>query len=139
MRVIRSVPVVVLFTKFDALLPVAMGKLPPADRRLPLKDRLSKAEPLIEEIFNKADAWGRLSQRKYAPKSCVKIGGLYNVFPYMLGPILFCMVGMHKSNEGCRNLLEATTTILNGKALQMLLISAQETNIALCVKYAVRE
>ena len=49
------------------------------------------------------------------------------------------MVGMHKSNEGCSNLLKATTTILDGKALQMLLTSAQETNIALCVKYAVRE
>ena len=57
----------------------------------------------------------------------------------MLGPILHCMVGMHKSNEGCSNLLEATMTILDGKALQMLLISAQETNIALCVKYAVQE
>ena len=52
---------------------------------------------------------------------------------------LLCMVGMHKSNEGCCNLLEATTTILDGKALQMLLISAQETNVALCVKYAVQE
>ena len=58
---------------------------------------------------------------------------------YMLGPISLCMVGMHKSNEGSSNLLEATTTILNEKALQMLLISAQEANIALCVRCAVRE
>ncbi|KAI9456417.1 hypothetical protein HD554DRAFT_2030480 [Boletus coccyginus] len=39
-----NVPVVVLFTKFDALLPVALGKLAPADRRLPPQERLSKAE-----------------------------------------------------------------------------------------------
>ncbi|KAF8547760.1 hypothetical protein OG21DRAFT_1489936 [Imleria badia] len=116
-----NVPVVVLFTKFDALLAVALGKLAPADRQLPLQDRLSKAKLLIEEIFNRADAWGRLSQMKHAPKSCVKIGG------------------MHKSNEGCSQLLEVTTIALNEEVLQMLLISAQEVNIALCVKYAVRQ
>ncbi|KAF8549409.1 hypothetical protein OG21DRAFT_1478885 [Imleria badia] len=116
-----NVPVVVLFTKFDALRAVALGKLAPADRRLPLQDRLSKAEPLIEELFNRADVWGRLSRRKHAPKCCVKIAG------------------MHKSNEGCSKLLEATTVVLDEKALQMLLISAQEVNVALCVRYAVRE
>ena len=80
MPVICLVPVVVLFTKFDALLPVALGKLAPADRRLPLQERLSKAEPLIEGIFDRADVWGRLAQLKYAPKSLVKIGGVYYPF-----------------------------------------------------------
>ncbi|KAF8545529.1 hypothetical protein OG21DRAFT_1429121, partial [Imleria badia] len=116
-----NVPVVVLFTKFDALLAVALRKLAPADKRLPLQDRLSKAKLLIEGIFERADAWGCLSQMQHAPKFCVKFGG------------------MHKSNEACSNLLEATTTVLNEKALQMLLISAQEVNVALCVRYAVRE
>ena len=95
MRVICSVPVIVLFTKFDALLPVAMGKLSPADRRLPLQDRVSKAEPLVEEIFNRADAWGRLSQMKHAPKSCVKIGGLYNIFPNICARSHFTLNGRH--------------------------------------------
>ena len=95
MRVICSVPVVVLFTKFDALLPVAMGKLSRADRRLPLQDRVPKAEPLIEEIFNRADAWGRLSQMKHAPKSCVKIGGLYNIFPNICARSHFILNGRH--------------------------------------------
>ncbi|KAF8555080.1 hypothetical protein OG21DRAFT_957184 [Imleria badia] len=108
-----NVPVVVLFTKFDALLPVALGKLVPADRKLPLQDRVSKAGLLIEEIFNRANAWGRLSQMKYPPKCWVKIGG------------------MHKSNEGCSKLLEATTNVLNEEALQILLISAQEMECAI--------
>ncbi|KAI9462108.1 hypothetical protein HD554DRAFT_1475667 [Boletus coccyginus] len=104
-----NVPVVVLFTKFDALLPVALGKLAPADRRLPAQERLSKAEALIEGIFNEADVWGRLGQLTYSPKSCVRIRGA------------------HKSNEGCSKLLETTTAVLGEEALQMLLISAQET------------
>ncbi|KAF8119954.1 hypothetical protein EV363DRAFT_1194050 [Boletus edulis] len=116
-----NVPVVVLFTKFDALLPVALGKLAPADRRLPLQERLLKARPLIEEIFARADVWGRLANMKYAPKSCVRLGG------------------MHKSNEGCNKLLEATTSALNEEALHMLLTSAQEVNMALCVRYAVQD
>ena len=78
------VPVVVLFTKFDALLPVALRKLAPVDRQLPLQERLSKAEPLIEGIFNKANVWSRLAQLKHAPKSFVRLGGLYYVFPMQI-------------------------------------------------------
>ena len=77
---ILLVPVVVLFTKFDALLPVALGKLVPADRRLPLQERLSKARPLVEGIFKRADVWGRLSHLVYPPRSCVQIEGLYCIF-----------------------------------------------------------
>ncbi|KAI9462097.1 hypothetical protein HD554DRAFT_2027746, partial [Boletus coccyginus] len=81
-----NVPVVVLFTKFDALLPVVLGKLAPADRRLPAQERLSKAEGLIEGIFNEADVWGRLGQLTYSPKSCVRIRGMY--YWYILPHIL---------------------------------------------------
>ncbi|KAI9566086.1 hypothetical protein HD554DRAFT_2026150 [Boletus coccyginus] len=81
-----NVPVVVLFTKFDALLPVALGKLAPADRRLPGQELLSKAEALIEGIFNEADVWGRLGQLTYSPKSCVRIRGMY--YWYILPDIL---------------------------------------------------
>ena len=73
---VRPVPVVVLFTKFDALVPVALGKLELADRRLPIQERLLKARSLIEGIFNRADVWGRLSKMTYPPKSCVRIEGL---------------------------------------------------------------
>lgn len=129
-----SVPVVVLFTKFDALVPVAMGKLAPADRQL------SKAKPLIDVIFSRADVWGRLSQMKHAPKSCVRIRGLYYVFSYTYEVLLFIhMLDMHKSNEGCNSLLENTADVLNDRALQMLFVSAQQTNITLCIKHAAQQ
>ena len=63
--VICSVPIIVLFTKFDALLTVAMGKLASADRQLPLSQQRLKAEALIEGIFHEADVPGRLTQTKY--------------------------------------------------------------------------
>ena len=77
----------VLFIKFDALVPIALGKLAPIDRRLPIQERVSKAKSLIEEIFVRADVWGRLSKMTYPPKSCVRIEGLYCVFMYTSG---FC-------------------------------------------------
>ena len=49
------------------------------------------------------------------------------------------MLGMDKSHEGCWRLLEATTLALDQKALQIMLTSAEEVNIALCVRYAVEE
>ena len=137
-----SVPVVVLFTKFDALVPVALGKLAPADRRLPIQERLLKAKPLIEGIFDRADVWGRLSKMAYAPKSCVRIEGLYYIFFDTCWVLLFTnALGMHKPNEGpgCNSLLENTAVILSEETLQMLFVSAQETNIALCIKHAVQQ
>ena len=53
--------------------------------------------------------------------------------------ILSYTLGMDKSSEGCKSLLEHTTNVLDEGALQMLLVSAQETNIGLCIKYAARQ
>ena len=137
-----SVPVVVLFTKFDALVPVALGKLAPADRWLPIQERLLKAKPLVEGIFDRADVWGRLSKMTHPPKSCVRIEGVCDVIFYTYWVLLITnMPGMHKPNGGlgCDSLLENTVVILSEEALQILVVSAQETNIALCIKYATKK
>jgi len=119
-----KIPVVVLFTKYDALLPVAMSELPDADRKLPREEKIPKAQLLIPGIFDKADLLGRLSQSKYAPKYSVRIGGMMN---------------LNNSNEGCNILLENTARALNEEALQILFVTAQESNIALCIRYALRD
>ena len=134
------VPIVVLFTKFDALLPVALGELARADRRLPAQERLLKAKALVDGIFSRADIWGRLSKMTYPPKSCARMEGLYDVFLHRYWVLPFTnMLGMHRSNEGCNCILENTAAVLGEENLQMLFVSAQETNIALCIKYAVKE
>jgi hypothetical protein len=73
-----SVPIVVLFTKFDTVVPLALEKLAPTDRRLPKRERLLKTKSLIE-----ADVWARLFKMTYLPKSSVRLEGLYYVFLYM--------------------------------------------------------
>ena len=137
MPVICLVPVVVLFTKYDALLPVALGKLAPSDRQLPLQERLSIAKLFVEVIFDRADVWGRLAQLKHAPRSFVKIGGVCYVFPIQMQSVTLTLI--LDMQDRCNKVLEVTTDVLTDEALQMLLISAQEANIALCVKFAVQE
>ena len=46
-------------------------------------------------------------------------------------------VDMHKSNNGCQVLLERTAAALNEEAMQMLLITTQNSNMLLCIKYCV--
>jgi len=44
---------------------------------------------------------------------------------------------MDKDNADCGPLLEGTTGALGEEAMQMLLVSTQRTNLALCMKCAV--
>jgi len=46
---------------------------------------------------------------------------------------------MEKDNADCGPLLECTAGALGEEAMQALLISTQQTNLALCVKYAVQK
>jgi hypothetical protein len=135
-----SVPhFVVVFTKFDALLAVAMSAPRSGDtQKLPIDEKIAKAHQLTDGIFNNANVWGScLSELKYAPDYSVWIGGI-NLFSNKTFQLMefTWMQGMHNSNEGCNMLLERTAGALN-EGLQMLFVTAQETNTASCVRYAV--
>jgi len=49
------------------------------------------------------------------------------------------IVEMEKDHADCGPLLECTTKALGEETMQMLLISTQQTNLALCIKYAVEK
>jgi len=53
--------------------------------------------------------------------------------------VIVCIVEMEKDNADCGPLLECTTGALDEEAMQMLLISMQQTNLALCIKHAVEK
>ena len=44
---------------------------------------------------------------------------------------------MVTSDTGCDTLLEQTAAGLDDRSLQMLLVTAQEKNVLLCIEYAV--
>jgi hypothetical protein len=49
------------------------------------------------------------------------------------------MLGMEKDSADCEPLLARTTSALGKEEMQMLLISTQRMNMALCIKYAVEK
>jgi hypothetical protein len=67
-----SVPVIAVFTKFDALSSVALGQL----RKIPgltRKDIFEGTPKRVEEIFTNANIWGRLCETRHPPKDCVRL------------------------------------------------------------------
>ena len=66
-----AVPVVVVFTKCDALLATAIGKLTPEEKKLPPAVQLSKMKEHVKEMLRNSTAWERLKTRKYPPKAYV--------------------------------------------------------------------
>ncbi|KAJ8594170.1 hypothetical protein M405DRAFT_809478, partial [Rhizopogon salebrosus TDB-379] len=113
-----DVPVIAVFTKFDALWDDAYGQLKSSG--LTRRECSIRAPERAKEIFANAKIWDRLRETKYPPKDSVCVAG-----------------EMEKDNANCEPLLESTTSTLGEEQMQMLLISTQQTNMALCIKYAV--
>ena len=51
--------------------------------------------------------------------------------------VAYIILEMNKDNADCGPLLEGTTSALGEEEMQMLLVSTQQTNLALCIKFAV--
>ncbi|KAJ8581171.1 hypothetical protein M405DRAFT_885840 [Rhizopogon salebrosus TDB-379] len=114
----NNVPVIAVFTKFDALSAVALGELR-STPGLTREDLFERTPKRAEEIFANANVWGRLSETQHPPRDYV------------------CLANMNIDKVDCGPLLECTTGALGDEALQMLLISTQQTNLELCITYAV--
>ncbi|KAJ8581797.1 hypothetical protein M405DRAFT_831837 [Rhizopogon salebrosus TDB-379] len=115
----NNVPVIVVFTKFDALSAVALGELRKSPG-LTRKDIFERTPKRVEEIFVNANIWGRLCETRHPPKDRVRLAK------------------MNMDETDCGPLLESTMGALGDEALQMLLISTQQTNLELCITNAVK-
>ncbi|KAF8815112.1 hypothetical protein BYT27DRAFT_7199608 [Phlegmacium glaucopus] len=111
-----SVPVVAMFTKFDALEDVAYGKLikegiPPADAVNQTADRaVADFEKEYLPIFHELD---------FPPK-----GHVY-------------LRDMNKPGADCRQLADTVAAVLNNTNLKRLFVSTQRNNLELSITYAV--
>ncbi|KAG9312506.1 hypothetical protein JVU11DRAFT_6897 [Chiua virens] len=113
-----SVPVVLVFTKCDALLLQGMAALTPEEQKLPQGRRIVIGQQNAERMLKENPTWERVQKMMYPPNAYVELREL------------------HKSNEGCKLLLKRTVEALHEGALQMLLVTTQHTNILLCIEYA---
>ncbi|KAG1744529.1 uncharacterized protein EDB91DRAFT_1050456 [Suillus paluster] len=116
-----GVPVIVVFTKFDALYDVEYAQLR-SDEGLSWEDAQELAPKRAEESFANGP------QLKF----------LYNVEDIGWPPKCHvCLPNMDKDGADCGPLIERTAETLDDEALKQLFISTQQTNLELCMKYAV--
>ncbi|KAG1733969.1 hypothetical protein EDB19DRAFT_1854778 [Suillus lakei] len=115
------VPVVAIFTKFEALRPVAFGEIKKQLTGLAKEERLGRIAQRVEEVFTNTGVWDRLCDPKNRarPKCYVRLEN------------------MNKPSTNCDTLLERTTFALDDEELRLCLVSTQQSNMELCIKCAV--
>jgi len=67
------VPVIAVFTKFDALHTIAFGEL--MEQGKGVKEALTMAPEHAEQIFKENDYYGMLQAKKFPPKDFVCMSG----------------------------------------------------------------
>ncbi|KDQ18437.1 hypothetical protein BOTBODRAFT_511857 [Botryobasidium botryosum FD-172 SS1] len=112
------VPVIAVFTKFDALDSAAFKTLEAGG--LSFVEAKQGAPALAEELF-KATHLPLIQNQLHPPKGVACLRNMHN----------------NHSNNGISDLIEKTFTSLDDDALKLLLVSVQHSNIKLCIKAAV--
>ena len=125
-------PVVLIFTKFDALADKCYNKL-----RCQGKSH-QEAESAMSELANKIfqdEYLPRVLGTRFPPKTYVCLAG--NIFyPHRL--FKFSQIlGMNKEENQCSELSEKTMDILDNDVLVNLFVSTQKNNLDLCIKKSI--
>ncbi|KIN99266.1 hypothetical protein M404DRAFT_820678 [Pisolithus tinctorius Marx 270] len=113
------VPVIVLLTKADALELDAIDEL--MERGFS-EDEVMKEVPEVEEQLQKdclEKVKGWLHELKFPPQE------------YLV------LTGMEQESANCEGLLKCTANALTEEGLQGLLISSQQSNLGLCMEFAI--
>ncbi|KAG1788542.1 uncharacterized protein HD556DRAFT_852960 [Suillus plorans] len=115
------VPVIAVFTKFEALRPVAYGEIKKEIQGVSGEERSKRIAQRVEELFTKTGVCDRLCdpENRTRPKFHVRLEN------------------MNKPNTNCDTLLERTTFALDNDELRLCLVSTQQSNLDLCIKCAV--
>ncbi|KDQ14512.1 hypothetical protein BOTBODRAFT_32642 [Botryobasidium botryosum FD-172 SS1] len=116
-----SVPVIAIFTKFDALDAAAFSAL--SDQGVPFAEAQMRAPEHAQAQFNQ-DLSPLIKQLAHPPRAVV------------------CLRNMNKGSpdfiqKAASELIEKTSTTLDDSALKILLVQAQCVNVRLCMKAAV--
>ncbi|KAI5982395.1 GTP-binding protein [Pisolithus marmoratus] len=114
------VPVIVLLTKADALNLDVIQEF--EDEGLEIEEAQENITRKERELLEKwcAHIKDTLDNCKFPPRGYVSLKN------------------MDEKTADCATLLQCTTSTLNEEGLQRLLISTQQSNIAMCVEYAVK-
>ncbi|KAJ7891723.1 hypothetical protein B0H14DRAFT_2688056 [Mycena olivaceomarginata] len=113
-----KVPVVAIFTKFDGLVTKAFGKL--RNNGMSLIDARKRKFELAHEKLN-TDFIVPLMSTAFHPSDHVRLND------------------MRQDSSHCKELIAKTVDVLDEPRLKLLLVSVQQNNIDLSIRYAVQE
>ncbi|KAG1792018.1 uncharacterized protein HD556DRAFT_584349 [Suillus plorans] len=118
---IGHVPVVTVFTKFEALRPFAYGEIKKQLKGVSAEERSKRIAERVEELFTKTGVLDQLCnpENLARPNSYVRLQN------------------MNQQNTNCDTLLESTTFALDDEELRSCLVSTQKSNLELCIKCAI--
>ncbi|KAG1778243.1 hypothetical protein EV702DRAFT_968225, partial [Suillus placidus] len=135
-----SVPVVAIFTKFEALRPFAYGEIKKQLKGLSREECSKRIAQRVEELFTNTGVWDRLCdpENRARPKSHVRLESKWFRLTCSVSKlILVTILEMDQPNTNCSTLLECTTLALDNEELRLCLVSTQQSNLELCIKCAV--
>ncbi|KAG1893807.1 uncharacterized protein F5891DRAFT_985534 [Suillus fuscotomentosus] len=110
------VPVVVVFTKFEALRPVAFGEIKKQLKGVSGEERSKRIAERVEELLLRQESWISCA----TPKT-VRIPRPMYACRLTLATVL----GINKTDANCNTLLEHTTFALDNEELRLCLVSTQ--------------
>jgi hypothetical protein len=126
------VPVVLIFTKFDALEDMCYNKL-----RSQGKNH-QEAQDAVPECANKIfqnEYLSRVLATDFPPKAYICLGGdilsSYRFFKFLQ------ILEMNKEETQCSELSTKTSDILDNDVLVNLFVSTQKNNLDLCIKKSI--
>jgi len=127
------VPIVLIFTKFDALEDMCYGKL--RDQGKSHEEASIQMLELANKTFQQ-EYLPRILDAEFPPKTYICLAGnrLYSYRFFKFSKIL----EMDKEEKQCSELSEKTADILDNDALVNLFVSTQKNNLDLCITRGIR-
>ena len=126
-------PVVLIFTKFDALEDMCYGKLRGQGKSV--EEASIQMLELANKIFQQ-EYLPRILDAEFPPKTYICLAGnrLYSYRFFKFSQ----MLEMDKEENQCSELSEKTADILDNNVLINLFVSTQKNNLDLCITRGIR-
>ncbi|KAG6905339.1 hypothetical protein DXG01_003360 [Tephrocybe rancida] len=113
------IPVIVLFTKLDALDDKGYQMLLRENPDISHNDAAEQAPGRAQELFNELLTELRIFKSEYPPKNYVVLRG------------------MNLPDANCSQLLDVTAAALDDETLQLLFVATQQANLKMCTIHAI--
>ncbi|KAI6028889.1 GTP-binding protein [Pisolithus orientalis] len=120
------VPVIVLLMKAGTLEVEAIQEM--EEQQLGVNEEIAAIEQrMLDENLVKVKRW--LNELRFPPHDFLPLRGKCSTI---------AMIWMQQEGADCIDLLKCTVNALKEESLQMLLISTQQSSIALCIEFAIK-